>query len=134
MGHQMIEKKYRLADKRPVRVICTNRKHADYPLVTLVENEDEEVIASYTTDGFYCASKVDHYMNLIEITKWDDFEVDEPVMVQDEDSPSWRKRYFAGVSKTGKPMVWDGGHTSWLADYTTEWDYCRRPTKEELSK
>jgi len=129
----MNNKRYRLADGQRVRVICTDRKHDDYPLVTLVEDEGEEAIVTYTADGFYCASKVDHPMNLNEVGEWSDFKIDEPVMVRDDLDLGWMRRYFAGVSKDGFPMTYPGGRTSWTIADKIIWKYCRRPTKEELN-
>jgi len=125
-------KKYRLADGRSVRVICTDRKHGDYPLVTLVGDGGEEEIVAYTADGFYCASKVGHYMNLVEVTEWDDLVIDEPVMVRCNNAMRWERGYFAGV-KDGDPTAWSGGRTSWTTDVQIAWPFCRRPTKGELN-
>ena len=81
---------------------------------------------------------VDHTLDLVEVTPYDDFEIDEPVMVRDRHT-KWRRRYFAGVSSDNKPMAWASGATSWSAAPTTcvsnalVWNECRRPTEEELN-
>jgi len=125
-------KKYRLADGRKVRVVCTDRRDNNFPLVVLVGNKDKEMVVTCTADGFYRISKVDHPLNLIEVTEWDDFKVDEPVMVRSNESADWLKRYFAGISSEGLPMAWNEGCTSWSAKGKTACGYCRRPTKAEL--
>lgn len=39
---------------RPVRILCTDRKESDYPIVALVENEDGcETAEGYTLEGRY---------------------------------------------------------------------------------
>ena len=43
-------------DGRPVRIICTDRKGSDQPvlaLISLSEISNREVVRSFTTDGYY---------------------------------------------------------------------------------
>ena len=94
------------------------------------------IIESWTRDlrrkdAYGCDS-----LDLIEVTPYDDFKVDEPVMVRNG-RDKWLRRYFAGVSSNNKPMVWANGATSWSAAHECASALicyeCRRPTEEELS-
>lgn len=88
---------------------------------------------AWTTDGLYVKGSTDP-LDLVEVKPYDDFKVDDPVMVRDDGDTAWRCRYFAGVDGYGKPMTWVHGSTSWsvMGQGTTDWDQCRRPTSEEL--
>lgn len=43
-------------DGRDVRIICTDRRDLNFPIVTLIERKlgEGEVIYTYTKDGIYC--------------------------------------------------------------------------------
>jgi len=112
-----------------------DRSNKKYPVMALVQEDNSgiEEPLSYTAEGFYRFNKIPHSLDLVEATEWDDFKVDEPVMVRGNENADWCKRYFAGISSAGWPMAWNEGYTSWLADGKTAWGYCRRPTKEELN-
>lgn len=74
---------------------------------------------------------------LVQASPYDDFKIDDPVMVRDTDRGKWIQRYFAGVTEDGFARVFVNGRTSWSArgaeGRTATWNECRRPTKEELS-
>ena len=75
----------------------------------------------------------DHY-HTCGIQPWEDFKIDEPVMVRNYDY-DWVKAYFAGVDENGEPTAYDDGMTSWTAGgCKTYWHQCRKPTPEELSQ
>ena len=40
-------------DGRNVRIVCTNRKDSNYPIIALIELGDREVTAQYTKYGTY---------------------------------------------------------------------------------
>lgn len=73
---------------------------------------------------------------MIEDNEWEDFKEGEPVMVWLQNEEDAMPRYFARV-KEGKPTTYYGGATKWStgkdADVVT-WNFCRRPTKEELGE
>jgi len=131
-----MNKKYKTRDGRPVRLLCTNRssKLTRYTVVALVDKG--ETLEVYTEDG--CATiGCETPQDLIEISEWDDFQVDEPAMVRDKNDSEWERRYFAGVTKEGRPSTWRSGVTSWTnmdGCSISCWDECRRPTEEELKR
>lgn len=65
------------------------------------------------------------------------FKLDDPVMVRDSDESdsALRRRHFAYVID-GKIATWVDGHTSLTvraSDDVSAWEYCRKPTAEELA-
>ena len=50
-----------------------------------------------------------------EIGAYEDFKIDEPVMVKLFEGKVWEKRYFAGVDQGGRPRTWSDGKTKWSA-------------------
>lgn len=122
-----MDKKYKYRNGQPARVLCVDR--GTYcPVVSVSERG---AINAHFADGHY-GSGGDHNLDLIEVSPWEDFKIDEPVMVRNTIGKNWIRRYFAGV-KHGTPTTFEGGKTSWpSAGLTSHWDECRRPTEEEL--
>lgn len=126
-----INKKYKTRDGREVVLYCT-----DAPGRFCVHGRIDNM-AQWDINGIYHIHMPDNLLDLIEVSPYEDFKIDEPVMVKqkDEDVTKWRKRHFAGISETGVPMAWDCGFTSWTSTSSVlkaGWDKCRRPTEEEL--
>ena len=113
-----------------MRIICVDRKINTFnTIVGLVMNTDGDSISERTV--VTNPNALEH--NWSRVTPWDDFKVDEPVMVREDTKAPWQKRHFAGVGKDGQPMAWADGRTS----FTTEempmrWHDCRWPTEEEM--
>jgi hypothetical protein len=129
------EKLYHTRDGRSVRIIATDFKNAmkDYPVVAFVTTEDgqHEIICKYNVLGkLYWNNDTD--WDLLESTEWDDFTLDEPVLVRNGNMEEWKHRHFAGVLD-GKPSTWAHGATSWTSkQYTpTKWVQCKRPDKKD---
>lgn len=111
------------------RVLCADRNTDEYPVV--VEMESGE-ICTYTSAGAFI-SEAANPMDLVEITKWHDFKIDDKVMVRKNGSATWYKRYFSGDNGEGKPTAFHNGGSLWSnINYPAVWDECRRPTEEEL--
>jgi hypothetical protein len=127
-----IDKKYRTRDGEDVRILCTDAP-GKYPVVGLIEGEEEP--QRWTISGGHVNVQKGYYFDLIEVPPWDDFKIDEPVMVRDDLFGKWKPRHFARVIN-GKPATWLSGCTSWsIGDGdTTRWNECRRPTPEELGE
>lgn len=47
---------------------------------------------------------------------WTKVPIDAPVLVSDAGVNCWSRRYFAGVSKQGEPLVYPNGKTSWSSE------------------
>ena len=80
---------------------------------------DKCVIAFKNYGRWFCGSS--HIDSLTQITKWDNIEIDDPVIVWDNDIPEEKeKRHFAGV-KNGKPAAFVKGKTSFTAKNSNDW-------------
>lgn len=55
-----------------------------------------------------------------EYSRYEDWEIDEPVWVRDSRDADWTPRYFAGISRTGQPLTWQFGCTSWSSQTNTK--------------
>ena len=132
-------KQYRTRDGRKVRVLCTDRKHSFYPVIALMPSKDGDFdqYGTYTSEGLFSDSDQESGYDLIEVSPYDDFKIDEPVMVRDYPADKWKRSHFAGVSDSGCPRTFAMGRSSWSSgcdpSYTL-WNECRRPTKEELGE
>lgn len=128
-----MDKKYRCRDGVPATVLAVGlNAHGSVVAVRHTTNSGDLAL-TFTSDGRW--GNYDHQCDLIEIGPYDDFKVDDPVMTS-SDGKVWFKRYFAGVDKNGKPTAFDNGSTSWSApiSHLWRWNYCRRPTPEELGE
>jgi hypothetical protein len=89
-------------------------------VVALLEAEDGsgEFVAAYRSDGTYCdgVGALEEY-SLIEVSPYEDWEIDEPIWVRDFPDDRWVPRYFAGVSKAEEPLAWQEGRTSLTAQF-----------------
>lgn len=114
-----MHKKYKTRDGRPVRILCVDRKD---PVL--------KVVYAYEVDGFEGIACEDiHGENLIEVHPWEDFKIDDPVLVSD-DKVNWHKRHFAGISVGGSPMAFNNGWSSFTVEQeldVTSWNFCKKP-------
>ena len=111
-----------------VRIICVDRNHS-HSVVGLTENED---IKTYSANGrYYASQKSDHDLVLPE--DYYTYHVDEPVLVQQTEGGKIHKAYFAKF-EDGIVYTFGNGGTSWSQTHQTSWNFCRRPTPEELGK
>lgn len=124
-----INKTYRTKEGHSTRILCVDAE-GNYPVVALIKTSSGEQPMSFTEDGK--AELYDTNPFLIEVNPFEDYKVDEPVMVRANESTSWRKRHFA-IYHNGDAYCWEEGCTSWTTSGTVNWKYCRKPTKEELS-
>lgn len=126
-----MHKKYKTRYGHPVRILCVDHKDVNeqaYSVVALVITEAGEEVQVYSKTGQYF---IDDYsaLDLIEVQPWDDFKIDDPVIVSDN-GLSWSKRYFAGVNSNGLPTAFNNGTTSFTVPHPThitEWNYCKKP-------
>ena len=122
-----MDKKYKTRDGLAVRILCVdNYNNQTHPVIGLVSNG---VVASYQTNGKYLWD-ADSCNDLVEIKPYEDFKIDEPVMVQDKQAKGWYRGHFAGV-RDGKVTIWCSGGTSFTTTHKVSWDECRRPTSLE---
>ena len=64
-------------------------------------------------------------LDLIEISPYADFKIDDKVLVWDEGySNQKQKGHFAGIDENGNPMTWDYGRTSFTENNKIAWGNC----------
>lgn len=130
-----MDKKYKTRSGLPVRILCLDMNNPDYPVVGVIRRQSGvEVAAIFTPEGRFTVLNGENECDLIEVSPYEDFKIDEPVMVRSSDEGRWCRRHFAGVDPEGRPMAWDSGTTSFSnARPPLAWHECRRPTPEELA-
>jgi hypothetical protein len=137
MSEISMDKKYKTRHGMTARVVCVDAK-GNQPVIALVfdSHSSKEFVIRTSIKGEFFDGDV-HELDLIEVSPYDDFNIDDPVMVRRDDDlvRVWKRRYFAGVNGCGEPLTWYEGMTSWSSGgHKTCWDECRRPTPEELAK
>ena len=55
---------------------------------------------------------------------WSKVKVDTPILVRNDESDKWLKRYFAKY-EGGVVYAWKSGRTSWTEDCMIEWSYAK---------
>ena len=61
---------------------------------------------------------------------WSEVEVDTPILVRNEKTDNWRKRYFAKYEHS-KVFAWVGGRTSWNETNMLAWNYSKLAEDDE---
>lgn len=129
-----MDKKYRTRSGIVIRrILCTDRVGSVYPVVS--ETEGGTILFS-TEHGHEVSSGDTSPYDLIEVSPYEDFKIDDPVMVSNNGT-IWDKMHFAGVNSEGKPTAFRHGVTSWSSLHLSvpvSWKHCRKPTAEELAK
>ena len=92
-------------DGRSVRIICTNRKSENCPIVTLIQDstDDSEYVYYYTIDG-KGVIRGDVSMDLFFATEKQEcpFKKGDRVLVRDYDNEVWRPRIFSSYDSYDK--------------------------------
>lgn len=92
-------------DGRSVRIICTNRKSENCPIVTLIQDstDDFEDVYYYTIDG-KGVIRGDESMDLFFATEKQEcpFKKGDRVLVRDYNNESWRPRIFSSYDSYDK--------------------------------
>lgn len=131
-----MDKKYRTRSGCAVDILTT-KVNCNHPVVAVFTNPDgSQGSVCYNVNGKFYMDDHEHALDLIEVSPYEDFKIDEPVMVSDT-TINWYPRHFAGVNSQGLPQAWSNGATSFSAESKKDivgWYHCRRPTPEELNK
>lgn len=61
---------------------------------------------------------------------WSKIKIDTPILVKNDESDKWFKRYFAKY-EGGVVYAWKSGRTSWTEDCMMEWKYAKLAENEE---
>ena len=135
-GNSAKEPQYRTITGLKARIIATDINSRQFPIaVAVTEANGAEVVFGYTAEFNIYADGASSLKDLVLVTEWDDFKVDDPVMVRDKGC-SWTREHFRGINRKGQPTTFAGA-TSWSNKGDLDniiWDECRRPTEEELGE
>ena len=129
-----INKKYRTRDGRQVRLLCIDRDawNKDESVVGLLRDWHYEKIFTWMSDGTYnSVGDGAEHLDLIEVQPYEDFKIDDKVLVRNTNNVSWIKRHFAGVDEYGRPFVFKYGMTSWTTSEVDVWDECIKAPVED---
>lgn len=125
-------KTYKTKDGCPVRIYAVDGADS-FPIHGAYFSVGSWWPAAWNPSGIYgFVINTETHLDLVEVSPYEDFKIDEPVMVSDTENGVCFKSYFAGVNSKGTPMTWEHGATSWTTNAQSTWNYCRRPTPEEL--
>lgn len=103
-----VGKKYRTEGGEPMRVLCIDSGDPNYPVICVDSTGSAK---EYTADGRYYAEREDEFKDLVEISPYETWNIDDKIFVSDTDQ-CWHPRHFAGISAEGKPLAWLDGKTS----------------------
>lgn len=125
-----MNKKYRTVDGKPVQLISISGR-SPFPVVGYLGGSN--VPLCWQEDGRYDSGFITKN-DLVEVSPYEDFERDDPVMVRDGNDRTWKKRHFA-YEENGVAYCYSDGATSWSDGSMTRvwWKQCRKPTEEELN-
>lgn len=121
-------KKYKTRRGYVVRIIHIDNTPAyNHPVVGFVVCSG--VVYQWTKTGRRYNDNELSDLDLVEVNEWEDFKIDDPVLVRNSVDEPWKRRYFAGVGDAGKPYAFRDGSTSWSTDSDPyPWVHCiRRP-------
>jgi hypothetical protein len=116
-------KKYTLVDGTEVKIyevyeseLLTNVVHGAYKTTSGWQ------LASWG-EGGQAMRGVASTNDLIEVSPYADFQIDDKVLVWEDDTRQY-KSYFAGTGRTGKAEVWADGRTSYNETRRIGWKHC----------
>lgn len=124
-----INKKYRTRSGCEVRIYATDAG-GDYPIHGAVKYKGNNYWSprKWKDSGSECQADSS---DLIEVSPYEDFKIDDKVLVWNAGDEDKYKRYFAGVGNQGRPLIFQDGATSWSSNLITEhWDHCEKVCDE----
>lgn len=123
-----MDKKYMTKSGLPVRILCIDGKIAVYSVVALVSDAmTMERVVIYTQQGHHCEG-VESEWDLVEVSPYDNFQMDDKVLVRGNDSDIWFPRHFSHVDEYGYPWAFQNGATSWSNEGIPpiRWNQCKK--------
>jgi hypothetical protein len=126
-----INKQYKTRNGHPVRILCTDRKTDIFTVVGLIYLADAEVTSEWTAKGSHWATEELNDLDLIEVSPYEDFKVDDLCVVWSSKSKFFR--YFCKV-ENNIAYCFNAGTTSYTAaTAVNHWENCRKATPEEIA-
>lgn len=119
-----ITKKYRTRAGHAVRILCTDAGGKE-PVIGIIA----DVISRFSIQGVH---NFDRELNLVEVTEYDSWKIDDLIKVRNTNIEQWEYRYFAGTTVNGCACAWNNGTTSLTANARSTWEHAELVTPEEL--
>lgn len=126
-----MNKKYKTRSGLPVRVLCIDAKNTAFPVVTLIAEKNSERVETYTSTGNAFIDYKESTYDLIEVSPYEDFKVDDLCVVTSSTGTK-RFRYFA-EQRNNIAYCFDMGRTSITGNEKNFWEQCRKATPEEIA-
>lgn len=116
-----INKKYKTRDGKEVRIYATDHV-GSFPICGAIRYENGWEEDSWEEDGRNSYYSYDSPDDLVEVSKYEDFKIDDKVIVWDNDYPDWKNEaHFAGINDNGRPMTFIDGGTSFTKGNSVCW-------------
>lgn len=131
-----MDKNYKTRAGHPVRIFCIDAalglpRHQSIVGLIMIE-PNREIVGLWLADGRFDVENPHHDFDLKEVTPWDDFKINDPVIAKVNFYPAF-KAHFAGVVD-GRPMVFHNGCTNWTSDdESMAVDIVRKPMVDEMT-
>jgi hypothetical protein len=104
-----INKTYTTHDGRKVKIYTTEHPGEQFPVIGSIEDSIDVYV--WSSDGVSPPSYCRYGNDLVEYHPANDWPVDHPIWVRDNDGEEWDPRHFAKF-EGGKIYAWSGGITS----------------------
>ena len=124
-----ITKKYQTRDGEPVEIIAVNGREP-FPVIGYI-GDASTIVHMWRKSGSFLEDEEESRCDLIEISPYADWEIDDKILVSD-DGIVWQRKHFAGVDDAGFPMAWYSGETSWTSrGGKYSWKYAKKPDEDK---
>jgi hypothetical protein len=121
-----INKKYKLRNGSEAIVYAVyNDNNSHWNVHGAYKNKGKWQVASWDITG-RISSIEDSVNDLIEVSPYADFKIDDKVLVWDYSGETKLTAHFAGVNKNGIPMIWDGRRTSFTEKHKIAFKNCEK--------
>lgn len=121
-----MDKKYKTKSGLPVRILCIDRGGFS-PVISILGKR--QYIHAWSKEGISCNPN----LNLVEVSPYDDFKIDDKVLVWNIDGDLTRKGHFAGLDDFGYPTTWTAGATSFTTNGDRfSWRFCKKYESSDI--
>ena len=127
-------KKYRLRNGNKYQFLTDERSDPQNIVGLRCLKDGTKLLVLHYPDGRYFTCELSEY-DLVEVTPYDDFRIDDPVWAYASNGDQKEQRHFAGVSVNGNPMTFSNGGTSWTRNKweTEEWEFVEKHNEQRNS-
>ena len=109
-----IDKTYTTRSRIKVILYAVYPDQAVYPVHGALVYKDGEIqCQTWNLTGSYSEGSTSNSLDLVEVSPYKDWKIDDKVIVWNLEDGEVFRRYFAGISHDGHIQVFKGGVTSW---------------------